>query len=253
MYLVLVDQRVALLLEEERPGFGDRQFAAAGVLGHDFFEHPLQIEINLLHAHSGKHHGDGLLLDADLDAPLVELAGQELRPHLFPAALIAGRIVAVFVGLIGLGRGRDQQVQQPLLNALPGVVLDLFAFQIADQADGVFDQVANHALDIAAVIAHLGIFRGLDLDKRSAGELGQAARDFSFSHAGGADHHDVFRRHLVLHIVGQTLSAPAVANGDGHRPLGRVLAYDVAIQFGDNFPGSQLSHASSSTTMLELV
>ena len=61
----------------------------------------------------------------------------------------------------------------------------------------------------------------------------------------GADFLPHFRRDL--------LPPPAVADGHGHGPLGRVLAHDVPVQFLDDFPRGQFSHASSSTMMLVFV
>jgi len=46
---------------------------------------------------------------------------------------------------------------------------------------------------------------------------------------------------------------PAVAHRHGHGPLRLVLADDVAIQVGDDFPRGQVAHASSSTTRCSLV
>ena len=107
---------------------------------------------------------------------------------------------------------------------------------LADQPDGVFDQFADHALHVAAVVAHLGVLRGLDLDERRAGELGQPPGDLGLAHARRADHHDVLRRDFLPHVVDKLLPPPAIANGHGHRPLGLVLAHDVPIQFRDNLP-----------------
>ncbi len=40
----------------------------------------------------------------------------------------------------------------------------------------------------------------------------------------------------------QLLATPAIADGDGHGALGRVLADDVAIQFLHDLPRRQFSH-----------
>ena len=133
------------------------------------------------------------------------------------------------------GCGR-QQIEQPLLDPPPGLGLDLLPLSLAHQADGVFDQFADHALDVAAVVAHLGVLRGLDLDERRAGELGQPPGDLGLAHAGRADHHDVLRRHFLPHVALKLLPPPAVANGHRHRPLRRVLADDVPIEFFNDLP-----------------
>ncbi len=80
------------------------------------------------------------------------------------------------------------------------------------------------------------------------GELGQPAGDLGFAHAGGTDHHDVLRRDLGAHLLGQLLPPPAIADRDRHGPLGGGLADDVAIELGDDLARRQVSHASSSTT-----
>ena len=157
-----------------------RHLAARGVLRHDLLEHPLQVDVDLLHAHAGEHHGHGLLLDRHFDLALIQFAGGEHRPHLLAASargvrasrgLSARRVVA--------DRRRGQQVEQALFDAARGPPLRRScAFAFAHQADGIFDQLADHALDVAAVIADLGVLRGLDLDERGPGELGQAGGRF---------------------------------------------------------------------------
>ncbi len=127
------------------------------------------------------------------------------------------------------------------------------ALALPHQADGVFDQVADHALHVAAVVADLGVLGGLDLDERRAGELGQPPGDLGLADAGGADHDDVLRRDFLPHLGRQLLPPPAVADGHGHGPLGRVLADDVPVQFGDDLARGQVAHANSSTMMFVFV
>ena len=115
----------------------------------------------------------------------------------------------------------------------------------AHQADGVFDQLADHALDVAAVVADFGVLGGLDLDERCAGERRQPAGDLGFADAGRADHENVFGRDLVAHIVLELLPPPAIADGDGDGSLGIILADDVAVEFGDDLAGSQLAHCET--------
>ena len=110
-------------------------------------------------------------------------------------------------------------------------------FLLANQADRVFDQLADHALDVAAVVADLGVLRGLDLDERGAGERRQPAGDFRLADAGGPDHEDVLGRDLIAHVVIELLPPPAIANGDRHGPLGLVLPDDMPIELGDNLLG----------------
>ena len=92
-----------------------------------------------------------------------------------------------------------------------------------------------------------------------ADEHGQAAGDLGLAHAGRADEHDVLGRDLGPQIIGQLPAPPAVAQGDGHGPLGVGLADDVAVQLGDDLPGRQLAlglvlwHGNSSTVKLLFV
>ena len=92
------------------------------------------------------------------------------------------------------------------------------------------------------MIADLGEFRGLDLDERSAGEGGQSPGDFSFTHAGRPDHNDVLGRDILANRLGELLAAPAIADGDGHGPLGVGLADDVMIEFGDDLARGEGLH-----------
>jgi hypothetical protein len=63
--------------------------------------------------------------------------------------------------------------------------------------DRDFDEIAHDLLDVAADIADLGEFGGLDLDERRAGEFGQPPRDLGLADAGRPDHQDVFRQHFL--------------------------------------------------------
>ena len=96
------------------------------------------------------------------------------------------------------------------------------------------DQVAHDLLDVAADIADLGELGRLDLDERRLGQAGQPARDLGLADAGRADHQDVLGQHLVAQLGRQLLAAPAVAQRDGDRALGVVLADDVAVELGDD-------------------
>ncbi len=105
---------------------------------------------------------------------------------------------------------------------------------VADQADRVLHQLADHALDVAAVVADLGVLAGLDLDEGRPGERGQPTGDLGLADARGADHENILRRDFLAELIVKLLPPPAIADGDGDGPLGVVLANDVAIKFGDN-------------------
>ena len=122
------------------------------------------------------------------------------------------------------------------------------------QADGRFDQIADNRLHIAADIAHLGELGCLDLNKRRVHQLGQTAGDLGLAHAGGADHQDVFRRDLLLHLAGKLRAAIAIAQRHSDGALGVFLTDDIAVKLAHDFTGRQLIHASiTSTRMWSLV
>ena len=85
----------------------------------------------------------------------------------------------------------------------------------------IFDQVADHALDVAAVVADLGVLGRLDLDERGAGELGQPAGDLGLADAGRADHEDVLGRHFLPQLVGQAAAAASGCAWRWPRPAWR--------------------------------
>ena len=91
------------------------------------------------------------------------------------------------------------------------------------------------------MVADLGVLGRLDLEERSADELGEPAGDLGFADAGGADHDDVLGRDVLAQLGRQLLPPPAIADGDGHGLLGGVLADDVAIQLGDDLAGGQMA------------
>ena len=138
------------------------------------------------------------------------------------------------------GAGGKQNIQQALLGVQLGFVGDVFELLFADHFDGNLDQVANHGLDVASDVTDFSELRGFDFEKRRVGELGQAAGDFSFAHSRGTDHDDVFGNDFFRQVGRQFLPAHAVAQGNGDRALGVVLADDMLVEFGDDFTRCQL-------------
>ena len=132
------------------------------------------------------------------------------------------------------------------------VLVDLALFFL-DDVSRQFDEVSNHALDVAAHIAHFREFAGFDLDEGAFRELGQASCDLGLPHAGGAYHDDVLGRHVLRHLGRQLLSAPAVSERNRHRSFGVMLADDVAVEFLDDSYGCEVFHQSTSTEMFLLV
>ncbi len=164
----------------------------------------------------------------DLDFLVVEFAG---------AQLLAKRIARR-----GAGIGADQRIEHALLGGELGARLHVLALAFAGLRDRDFDQVADDLLDVAADIADLGEFRGLDLDERRAGELGQPPRDLGLADAGRPDHQDVLRQHLVAQVAGELQPPPAIAQRDRYRALGVGLADDEAVEFGNDFTGREVGH-----------
>ena len=124
---------------------------------------------------------------------------------------------------------------QALLRRQLGLRLHLLARGLAQHGDAGLHQVARDALDVAADVAHLGELGRLHLQERRLRQLRQTAGDLGLADAGGADHQDVLRHHLLAHRLRQLLAAPAVAQRDRDRALGVVLAHDEAVELGDDF------------------
>jgi hypothetical protein len=253
---IAVHQILDFLLEQNLPRLADLHLPFAALAGHQPLEHVLEVNIHLLQAHVRKNlHRDPPLLDVELNLAVFELAGPE---HF--AELVARAILAFFrladVGVVfatGLGCGRHEKVNQPLLDAQASLVFDFTALVGLDQRDGRLDEVAGHALDVAPVIADLGVLRGLHLDEGRADELRQTPRDFRLPHAGGSDHDDVLGRHFLAHLGRKLPPAPAIADGNRHRPFRVVLPDDVLIEQGHDLARRHFRHGSSSTVISRLV
>ena len=110
------------------------------------------------------------------------------------AQFLAEGLAGAFAGVLA-----DQCRENPFLGGQFGFGGDAFALVFAGHVDGVFDQIADDLLDIAADIADFGEFGRFDLDKGRFGEPGQAPRDFGLADAGRADHQDVLGQHLFAH------------------------------------------------------
>src|SRR4029078_4324675 len=96
-------------------------------------------------------------------------------------------------------------------------------------------------------ITDLGELGRLDLDERRAGELGQAAGDLRLADAGRADHENIFRQILLVHLFVELLPAPAIAQGNGDGALGVALADDVPVKFGHDLAGGDGAHLLESS------
>jgi len=137
------------------------------------------------------------------------------------------------------GAGADQSVDHALLGVEFGFRLHVLALALAGERDGNLHQVADDLLDVAADIADLGELGGFHFKKRRAGQPRQPAADLRLADAGRPDHQDIFRQHFLAQLVVELQAAPAVAQRDGDRALGVVLADDEAVEFGNDFAGEK--------------
>ena len=145
--------------------------------------------------------------------------------------LCAGRLAGALAG---------QGIEQSLHRSFFSGGAHRFAAAVLFEPHRFLDQVARDLLDVAADIADLGELGRLDLEEGRVGELGQTARNLGLAAAGGADHQDVLRRHLVAQIGGELLAAPAIAQRHGDGALGLVLADDMRVERSDDRLGSQV-------------
>ena len=125
----------------------------------------------------------------------------------------------------------QQRIEHALLGGIARALAHLRHFLLARHLHRDIGELLDDRLDVAADIADFGELGRLDLDERRIGELRQAARDLGLADAGRADHEDVLRRDLLAQRLADLHAPPAVAQRDGDRALGGVLADDVLVQF----------------------
>ena len=228
---VLVHEGFGFLLDEMASGFLDGHLPAALLLGDKPFKHVLKIDIHLLHANVRKDlNGPHFLFKGEFNFPVVEVAPAEHFAKFVAGA--GGRIVG------GRSSGRfstgQKEVEEVVLGALFGSFLDFCAFADGNKGDGGLDEVANHAFNIAPVVADFGILGGLNLDEGGLHDAGQTAGDFGFADAGGADHDDIFGGHIAANLGFELRPAPTITESDSDGTLGVGLANDVAVEFFNN-------------------
>ncbi len=239
-----VDELADFLVGERIQGLGHAETAVLGALV--LRKHVLQVEHHLFHAGARKDIDEGLspVAGVDLDHLVVELTVAQQAAQVLARGGLDGR------HRLGRGdgarqgygarrgsrraRGRQENVEKPLLGVFARARLGAFTLFLAQHGHGGLGQIAHHGIHVAPHVANLGELGGLDLDEGRVGQLGQAPRDLGLAHAGGADEHDVLGRDLVAHGARYLLPAPAIAQGHRHGALGRALAHDVAIQLLDD-------------------
>src|SRR5258708_902280 len=238
--LVHVQQLVLFFLNQVFESVGDAHFAFFLLLAEHAGEHVLDIDVHLLDALVGDdfERGHGALADFEVDHALVELAFAQLEAKFFARALgllaLRGNFRVRSAGR-GRRRRRKQEIEHAFLRGLLGAVGDFVELFLADHVDGSLDEIADHRFHIAADVAHFRVFRSFDLDERAAGQARQAARDFRFSHAGGANHQNIFRQNVFGDFRRKLLAADSIAQGHGDGALGGSLADDVLVELQDDF------------------
>ena len=209
-------------------------------------EHLAQVLVHLAHARAGEHvdDRDALGPHLQLDEAVVESAGAELVAKLLPRGGAAGvgrhRLQAAEPHDVPRPGARQQELEEPLLGRLRGLLGDDLGHLALDHVDRQLGQVADHRLDVAPDVADLRVLRGLDLQERRLGQPREPAGDLRLPHAGRADHDDVLRRHLVPQLRRQVLAPPPVAERDRDRALRPALADDVAVELDDDLGGREL-------------
>src|SRR6266566_386496 len=238
--LVHVQQLVFFFLDQVFESVGHAHFAFFLLLAEHAGKHVLDVDVHLLDALVGDdfERGHGAFADFEVHHALIELAFAELRAEFFARPL---RLLALRgnLGFRSAGRGRrsrrKQQVEHPFFRGLLGAVRHFVEFFLADHVNGSLNEVAHHRLHVAADVANLRIFRSFDLDEWAAGQTRQAARDFRFSHAGGADHQNVLRQNVFGDFWRKLLAAHAIAQGYGHGALCCSLPDNVFVELQDDF------------------
>ena len=102
-------------------------------------------------------------------------------------------------------------------------------------------------LDVTTDIANFGELGCFDFDERRIGKFCQPPGNLGLAAPGGADHQNVFWRHLVAQVVAKALTPPTVAQGNGDRSLRVRLTDDMFVERGDNcFGGKGRAHETLS-------
>ena len=246
-----VAHRLRGLLGQHLARLADLELARDLLRRHEPFEHVLEVNAHLLDALARYYLDgrDGLLLRGDLDLAFVQFARAELRPDLLLRPLVRFQPAGMFRGVhdaVQLDRGQER-LEYLVLGLLACLLDHLAALLEHDHIVRRLHQVADDRLDVAAVVADLGVPRRLDLDEGRVDKPGEPARDLGLADAGRAYHDDVLRDNVLADLGRKLLAAPAVAHGDRDGPLRLVLPDDVPVELGDDAARGQVFHGTSST------
>ena len=181
-HLVAVDEFVGLLVEDELAGGAEGKALGIAPGGHHLLQHVLHVRVEVQPG-LAEHVAHGrLFVGADLHHAVFQGARAKLFAQLIPRPLVAG--LGFLIRPIGRVFAAGQEViQQAILHLHFGGLAHLLHHLDAGHVQGNIQQVADHGLDIPAVISHLGVFGGLDFKKRGVDQAGEPAGDFGLAHA----------------------------------------------------------------------
>src|SRR4029450_11436856 len=120
--------------------------------------------------------------------------------------------------------------------------LPVFSFSVANQPNSDLEQVANDLLYIASDIANFSKFRGLDFEKRGAGQPRKPAGNFCLANPGRANHQNIFWNNPPPQLAVELQPPPAVAQCNRDCALCIALADDITIKFRNDFAGREVGH-----------
>src|SRR5450432_3691904 len=237
---LVVDHLRSFFLDQQRPRRGDAELAPLTLLPGQRGKHATQLLGHFFHARRRHDFDAEIYLCFDFDVTRIQCAFAQLLAQLLPSLGVASLDRLRFAGEPQrLLTRRQERIEDAVFGAILGLAADLRLGLFARHLHRDISQIAHDLLDILADIADLGELGRLDLDERGVRQMRKAARDLGLAHPGLTDHQDIFRRHLVAQRRIQLHAPPAVAQRDGDRTLGRILANDVAVEFVDDFAGSQ--------------
>ncbi len=154
------------ITKEDVQRFAQGEAPVLGLLGDQLLEEVLHLRVELVHA-DGSHHADGhgLFLGGDLDVAVVEFAVAESAAELLSRAVPLLGLVTVRIFQGRFRPCRQQGVEQPFFRHAFRFLADHLGLLLADHMHGQIEQVADHALDVAPVVADLRVLRGFHLEE----------------------------------------------------------------------------------------
>ena len=243
-HIVFIDQFAGFFFQQHRPRGFDGQCFFVGLAARHLREHLPQLLAHVFHPRRGHDVHADVHRDIKFHFALVQLAGAQLLAQFLAGGRFLRRRLCTNIHRGGVGgveakarRGfalGQQRIKDAIFSALFGLRAHLGAGLRAVQLDGGIGKITDDLFDVLADITDFGKARGFHLHKRRIGERGQPACDFGFAHTGGADHQNIFWHHLIAQFRRKLRPPPAVAQGNRHRALGRMLADDVAVEFGND-------------------